>query len=486
MSQQSKQTVSLVIFDLDNTLWDWVGIWHAAFSTLLEKVAAISELEPLLLKREFKAIHQKYGTAEYSYAIEELPALRAKHGDEANLRDLYDAAIQAMRDVRRPLLKPYPQVVETLETLKDRGCLLVGYTESLAYYSAFRLRQTGLDRVLDYLYSPADHVLPTNLTDEQKERHFQNYELRRTVHRHTPPGELKPNPKVLLDIIGEVGGTPEQSIYIGDSEFKDIATAKSANVTDVWAKYGVAEKNGPGYALLKEVTHWSDADVAREREVDERAKGEGMQPSFVLDTGFHQVLEHFRFVPFKDSRTDKATLAFTAWEKTIDVQQHFNDLEMTIRNFAITLFAGVIGAIGLCVKDGLEIHAGPIVIPVATIVGFLGALAWMMFYFMDQHWYHVFLKAAGHHAKAIETRWVSLYPEIELSTQISNASTYEFPRIKAIQSTWTSTQRLRLFYYTGAIVLILIGLLAMFVDAREAPEPEALNVELLHSPSIQG
>jgi FMN phosphatase YigB (HAD superfamily) len=483
--QTSKQTVSLVIFDLDNTLWDWVGIWYASFSTLLENVAAISDLEPELLKREFKAIHQKYGTAEYSYAIEELPCLRAKHGDDANLRALYNAAIERMREVRRPLLKPYPDVVETLETLKDRGCLLVGYTESLAYYSAFRLRQTGLDRVLDFLYSPADHVLPTNLTVEQKERHFQNYELRRTVHRHTPKGELKPNPKVLLDIIREVGGTPEQSIYIGDSEFKDIATAKAANVTDVWAKYGVAARNGGAYALLKEVTHWSDADVAREREVDERAKDQGVQPTFVLDTGFSQVLDLFRFIPFKDSRSDRATLAFTAWEKTVDVQQHFNDLEMTIRNFAITLFAGVIGAIGLCIKDGLEIHIGPVVIPAATIVGFLGAGAWMMFYFMDQHWYHVFLRAAGQHAKTIETRWASLYPEIELSTRISEASTYQFPRWKPVQSTWTSTQRLRLFYYTGAVVLILIGLLAIFIDAREKPD-DALNVRVAGAPKVAG
>jgi hypothetical protein len=305
------------------------------------------------------------------------------------------------------------------------------------------------------------------------------------VHRHTPKGELKPNPKVLLDIIREVGGTPEQSIYIGDSEFKDIATAKAANVTDVWAKYGVAARNGGAYALLKEVTHWSDADVAREREVDERAKEQGVQPTFVLDTGFSQVLDLFRFIPFKDSRSDRATLAFTAWEKTVDVQQHFNDLEMTIRNFAITLFAGVIGAIGLCIKDGLEIHIGPVVIPAATIVGFLGAGAWMMFYFMDQHWYHVFLRAAGQHAKTIETRWASLYPEIELSTRISEASTYQFPRWRPVQGTWTSTQRLRLFYYTGAVVLILIGLLAIFVDAREKPD-DALNVGSARAQPLAG
>ena len=92
MSAIGKQSVSLVIFDLDNTLWDWLGIWYASFTTLLDAVAAQSGVDPILLKRQFKAIHQKYGTAEYSYAIEELPALRAKHGDDADLREMYDGA----------------------------------------------------------------------------------------------------------------------------------------------------------------------------------------------------------------------------------------------------------------------------------------------------------------------------------------------------------------------------------------------------------
>jgi hypothetical protein len=41
---------------------------------------------------------------------------------------------------------------------------------------------------------------------------------------------------------------------------------------------------------------------------------------------------------------------------------------------------------------------------------------------------------------------------------------------KRIQTTWTSTERLRWFYYIGAIALVLLGLLAWGVEAREKPE----------------
>jgi hypothetical protein len=37
-------------------------------------------------------------------------------------------------------------------------------------------------------------------------------------------------------------------------------------------------------------------------------------------------------------------LAVEAWKKTVDVQQHFNDLELRVRNFAITFTAGFWGS----------------------------------------------------------------------------------------------------------------------------------------------
>jgi hypothetical protein len=43
----------------------------------------------------------------------------------------------------------------------------------------------------------------------------------------------------------------------------------------------------------------------------------------------------------------KATFALEVWKKTIDVQQHFNTIEMQIRNFAITVLTATIGAAGV-------------------------------------------------------------------------------------------------------------------------------------------
>ena len=120
----TKQTVSLCVFDLDNTLFDWVAIWYAMFSAKLAEVSRISGIPEDALKPEFKRIHQRYGTTEYPFAISELPSLRAKHPGE-DIRKLYDSAMHAYYRGRKRTLATYPGVVSVLEELKRRGVRIV-------------------------------------------------------------------------------------------------------------------------------------------------------------------------------------------------------------------------------------------------------------------------------------------------------------------------------------------------------------------------
>jgi phosphoglycolate phosphatase len=120
-----KQPISLVIFDLDNTLWDWVQIWYASFSAMLNRLAADSGVPMEDLKEEFHFIHKQHGTAEYAFSIEERPSLCAKHPGQ-DLRRLYAGAIEDFRAARAAHLKTYPGVRDALEMFKHKGCVLVG------------------------------------------------------------------------------------------------------------------------------------------------------------------------------------------------------------------------------------------------------------------------------------------------------------------------------------------------------------------------
>ena len=257
-----KPRITTVITDLDNTLWDWVEIWYRPFNAMLDRLIERSGVPRERLEQEIRRIHQKYGTSEYAFLIEELPCLQEKHPG-AELTAVYGDAIEAYRAERNLTLRLYSGVENTLLHLHQTGCLLVGYTESTAYYTRYRLRKTGVDAMLDFLYSPEDHELPSSPEDIRlypKEK----YELSCTEHRHTPHGELKPNPHILEKILHDIGSSPQETLYVGDSKMKDIAMAQSVGALDAWAKYGMAQHTD-AYALLRRVSHWTDQAVEAEK-----------------------------------------------------------------------------------------------------------------------------------------------------------------------------------------------------------------------------
>jgi phosphoglycolate phosphatase-like HAD superfamily hydrolase len=181
-----------LITDLDNTLFDWVDLWYKCFSAMLNEIVRISGLPRETLIPEIRAVHQKYGTSEYSLLIEELPSLRPLlKGRPAT--EIFASAIEAYREQRRQNLNLFPTVAETLLKIKGRGTRIIGYTESMGFYSNYRIRRLGLDGVLDYVFCPEDHVLPPGLTPEKLRAYpAPHYELRYTKQLFTPKGSKKP------------------------------------------------------------------------------------------------------------------------------------------------------------------------------------------------------------------------------------------------------------------------------------------------------
>lgn len=258
----------LLITDLDNTLWDWFQAWFESFSALLDGLIAVSGVDRGILEEQIKSIHQRRGTTEYSNLIREVPVLI----EAAAPRDpfeVFGAALHAQNSRRKASTELYPGVRESLFALKQAGVRIVGYTESGAYWTEWRIRHTGLDGVIDVLYSSLDHDLTAgvDLADLRTGHYDESaYGLRETVHRHVPFGVLKPSPEILTTILRDEECSPGAAAYLGDSLMKDIAMAQSANVLDIHAQYGLVQHQEE-YDLLRRVTHWPDRDVAQEKKL---------------------------------------------------------------------------------------------------------------------------------------------------------------------------------------------------------------------------
>ena len=470
---------SVLITDLDNTLFDWVDIWYNSFNAMLQEIVRISGIPQNELEPEIKKIHQRHHTAEYAFLVEELEILRERDAS-IDVRKKYHGAIDAFRSKRREYLRLYPSVLNTLLTIKEQGTLIVGYTESMEYYSKFRIRELKLDGVLDILYCPPGHEVP--------DRPLATINLHGTQVLHTPRGELKPNPEILSNILASVGVDREKAVYVGDSLFKDVIMAKEVGVTDVYAEYGKAQDR-PEYDLLRRVTHWTKEDVEREKRITKRK----VVPTYILEYSFADLLNFFSFVPYSKTKAEhtKERIAHTIeiWKKTVDVQMHFNDLELRIRNYAITLIAALLGVSAFAIEKDLFIRIGNSTVPVAVILVVVAFIAWGAFYFMDRFWYHRLLYGSIKHGQKIEERMGLSYPEIGLTKSIGEESALPMDEflnpLKWLRKVFTfelhSKGKMDVFYGVIAIILILTAVVLLNVLT---PSPNSSSSSPSKAPAV--
>src|SRR5258706_15876134 len=113
-----------LITDFDNTLYDWFHTWYRSFNAMLVEIERISGVPRNELIPEIRQIHQKYGTSEYSFLIEELPVIKAKFAGR-DLMQIFDSAVHAYRSARKSSLRLYDGVIETLTELKSHGVMIV-------------------------------------------------------------------------------------------------------------------------------------------------------------------------------------------------------------------------------------------------------------------------------------------------------------------------------------------------------------------------
>jgi len=250
---------------------------------------ALSDVDRALLEEQIRAVHRRRGTTEYSNLVRELPSLieAAAPDDPAKV---YDAALHAQNSRRKATTRLYPRVPEGLRSLKQAGVRIAAYTESGAFWAEWRIKHTGLDGIIDVLYSSPDHDLTAGVVPSAlRSGHYdhEHYGLRGTRHQHVPHGVLKPNVEILRSILDDERCAPEETVYLGDSLMKDIVMAQAAGVLDAHAEYGLVQHRDE-YDLLRRVTHWTDEDVTREMALS-TPHGE-VKPTIVCHSGFDDVL----------------------------------------------------------------------------------------------------------------------------------------------------------------------------------------------------
>jgi phosphoglycolate phosphatase-like HAD superfamily hydrolase len=223
-----KTKISLVVTDLDNTVYDWVSAFVPAFYEMVGEASKILGVSEDVLLDNLRAVHQKHGNSEHPFALLEtksVGAFRQTH-PESDPRILLDPAFHAFSRVHKYTLKLYEGVLSALQRLRQHQIPIVAYTDAMVGNSLFRLDLLKLTEYFSALYAP-NHFEPS--INSSFEAGF--------VHL-LDPKDKKPNPKTLLDICSEFSVAPDETLYIGDSVARDIYMASNAQVNAAWAKYG--------------------------------------------------------------------------------------------------------------------------------------------------------------------------------------------------------------------------------------------------------
>lgn len=123
------------------------------------------------------------------------------------------------------------------------------------------------------------------------------------------------------------------------------------------------------------------------------------------------------------SKLDEKSL-IELWKKTVEVQQHFNDLELRIRNYALIVVGALLALGGYAVRETLTV----------SVLGWSGSAAGLIvwsaliplaaFYFMDRWWYHRLLKGAVAAGVPLEEELEKLGYPVKLGAEIRKASPF--------------------------------------------------------------
>ena len=280
MTQRPK--ISLVITDLDNTIYDWLTAFVPAFYAMVDEATRILKVDKEELLNDLQAIHRKHGDSEHPFALLETRTVRMKFGEvpREEVARILDPAFHAFNRVRKQNLKLYDGVYETLEQLSSLDVPVVAYTDARVINCLFRLRRLGIEHFISRLYAPS-HV----------SKEVDQSELDSDFVRLLPPKDRKPNPQALIDICEEYSIPSRNAVYIGDSLVRDVYMANRAGLHSAWAKFGTMYDRALWPKLVR-VTHWTDADVEREKILTAQARG--TEPDFVLDR-FSDLVRDFEF-----------------------------------------------------------------------------------------------------------------------------------------------------------------------------------------------
>jgi len=275
---------SLLIFDLDNTIYDWYSAFLPAFYEMVEIASQVLNCDREIVLDELQQVHRVHHDVEHPFSLIETTTVQRviREMGEEKVWSLLDPAFHAFNTIRKSNLTLFPGTLEALNIFSNRGIQLVAYTDSKYFAAWGRIERLGLSELFEKVYcrERGNSPLPRH-----RDRAMRLPPMGKVVQ--IPSHESKPNPRVLADIVAGQNQLMSEVGYVGDSLAKDILMAKRAGCFAIWAKYG-AHTDRVMYERLIRVSHWTAEDIQREKNY--ALEAESIKPDFVCERSLDELV----------------------------------------------------------------------------------------------------------------------------------------------------------------------------------------------------
>jgi len=190
--------ITAIIFDMDNTLFDFVEAKLIACAAVIAYLKV--PVEPVVLLKYF--LRQIHGFESHENIRDFL------HDNNCYSEATFTQCCAIYDEEKIAAINPYPHVAETLSTLRERGFKLGVVTDAHNGNAMKRLKKAGLEEFFDVVI---------------------------TMDMH---GKAKPSHEPFLISMSKLGVNTSETMLVGDSIRRDIVPAKELGILTVHAAYG--------------------------------------------------------------------------------------------------------------------------------------------------------------------------------------------------------------------------------------------------------
>jgi len=191
------RALKAVIFDMDNTLFEFVDAQVMACKAVVERLGAGNKMDlfDYFLRHDFRfEDHQNIAAYMESLGIDD--------------KEKFYECCTAYESGKLESLRPYAGMRRCLNTMRRRGLKLAIVTDATKENADARLKRTGLGRYFDHVVA-----------------------LEETWKR-------KPRPAPIRLALERLGVKPEEALLVGDSLVRDVGAGKAIGVATAYAAYG--------------------------------------------------------------------------------------------------------------------------------------------------------------------------------------------------------------------------------------------------------